>query len=316
MKKSIFFLCLIFHQCYAQDPYFVQAHNNAMYLNPALTGCFIKPVISVSGRLQWPQLTGTYTTMSASYHQLVRLIHGGIGAYYMHDDAGDGTLMMDRVNLSYALHLEIGEELTVRIGGSGGYVKRTADWNKLTFGDMIDPRYGFVYPTTEVRPRSSITFWDFGAGFVIYTEKLYLGGAIDHLNEPDESFISQASGGKLPAKIMVNPGCNIRLGDAASLFSINPDLIYTKQKNFSQTVISVTAKLKYFLLGSGYRSNDGIIFSLGGEGKFFRIMYSYDRVISRLANSFGDSHELFISFRLYKIKPSKGKWTPINMVAF
>jgi type IX secretion system PorP/SprF family membrane protein len=316
VKAFVISAVLFCQTCLAQDPYFVQAHNNALYLNPALAGCFISPVLTFSGRLQWPDLNGTYRTVSASYHQLVRHLHGGLGAYYLYDNAGEGTMQTSRVNLSYAVHLEIKQKLTLRVGITGGYVSRTVDWNKLTFGDMIDPRYGFVYPSTVAMPPSTITFFDCGIGIAAYTRKFYVNAAVDHLNEPDESFIRPAPGSNLPRKLLLNAGMHIRLTENSDRISLSPDILYLSQRDFSTTVASVTAKLGWLLLGAGMRINSGAIFSVGGELKFLRLMYSYDLENSSLAEATGSSHELFIGFKLYMLKPAKGMWTPVNMVAF
>ena len=50
------------------------------------------------------------------------------------------------------------------------------DWSNLTFGDMIDPQLGFIYPTAEDinNNASSISFPDFSAGLLGYSENFFL----------------------------------------------------------------------------------------------------------------------------------------------
>jgi glycosyltransferase involved in cell wall biosynthesis len=49
------------------------------------------------------------------------------------------------------------------------------DWSKLTFGDMIDPRRGFIYQTGDVpRGNGKRGYFDASAGFVGYTDIFYL----------------------------------------------------------------------------------------------------------------------------------------------
>ncbi|MEZ4889562.1 MAG: hypothetical protein R2779_03050 [Crocinitomicaceae bacterium] len=52
------------------------------------------------------------------------------------------------------------------------------DWDKLTFGDMIDPRKGFIYQTGD---RSTWWFgqgfFDASAGIVGYSDIFYFGVA-------------------------------------------------------------------------------------------------------------------------------------------
>lgn len=287
-----------------------------MYLNPALTGCFISPVVSVSERIQWPKLTGTFKTVTASYHQLVRILHGGLGFYFMYDNAGEMTMETSRLNLSYAAHFEINDQFKLRVGVTGGYVKRTIDWDKLTFGDLIDPRYGFIYPITTERPPSSKAFYDCGIGIVAYTKKIYFGFAADHLNQPDESFIRPAPGSRLPMKLIVNAGADFQIGSTDGRISISPDLIFLQQKSFTQTIASVTGKFYYLLIGTGLRIDNGFILSVGLENRWIRLCGSYDQSNSSLANKVGASYELSVAFKLYTFLPAKGNWTPIGMKSF
>jgi len=318
LKTHLFLIVslLFFQNIHAQDPKFAQSHSNAIYLNPALTGCFISPVISESYRSQWPNLSGTFKTYSTSYHQFVHALHGGVGFYYMYDNAAEGTLQTNRINVSYAAHFEVTEKLVLRIGVTGGYVSRKADWDKLTFGDMIDPRYGYIYPTVESRPPSTKSFFDCGIGTVAYMKNFYFGAAIDHLNEPDESFITNAEGGNLPSKFLLNAGGYIPIGDEASKFSINPDIIYLSQRDFDQTTLSVTFRIKYLLLGSGISDYRDGIFLVGFENKFLRLSYSYDWTSFAYSDLSAYSHEVFLSVKLFKVLPKKRTWTPINMEAF
>ena len=220
-----------------------------------------------------------------------------------------------RFNLCYAAHFEIKNKLVLRVGFTGGYVKRTIDWDKLTFGDLIDPRYGFIYPTTENRPPSSKSFFDFGIGTVAYMENFYAGFALDHLNQPDQSFIRSAPGSKLPVKIMANAGFHFPIGDHAYNISINPDLVFLNQRDFNMTIASVTARLNYMLIGMGLKFNSGPVFIGGLEGKLLRITYSYDYSNSLLANKKSGSHEFLLAFKIHGVHPKKGNWTPINLEA-
>jgi type IX secretion system PorP/SprF family membrane protein len=232
----------------------------------------------------------------------------------MHDNANEGTLKTDRINVSYAAHFEIADKLVLRVGATGGYVNRKVDWDKLTFGDLIDPRYGYVYPAMQSKPPSTKAFFDCGIGIVGYMKNVYAGVAIDHLNQPDVSFISEGAREGLSSKLMVNVGGYIPLGDSSKMISINPDIIYQKQNDYDLTITSVTIRLKYILLGGGFRGDNNTMLLIGFENKFLRICYSYDRSFS--SNVDFDSGEIFLAVKLFKVVPKKRKWTPINMEAF
>ena len=51
-------------------------------------------------------------------------------------------------------------------GAKAAMVNKYLDWDKLTFGDMIDPRRGFIYQTGDVQRGGSRYFFDASAGVV------------------------------------------------------------------------------------------------------------------------------------------------------
>ena len=76
----------------AQDPQFTQFYANPLYLNPAFAGTARCPRICMNYRNQWPSLSGTYVTYSASYDQHIDALNGGLGIMVNQDDQGRGIL--------------------------------------------------------------------------------------------------------------------------------------------------------------------------------------------------------------------------------
>ena len=134
--------------------------------------------------------------------------------------------------------------------------KKSVDWNKLTFGDMIDNRYGFVNTTAEVNPQNTVTNVDFSAGLLGYSSSFFIGSAAHHLLEPDEAFISPGVS-PLPMKITAHTGAIIPIGHQSARYkrrrrrnantlpesSISPKILYQKQKDFQQLKIIQTTLL-------------------------------------------------------------------------
>ena len=76
------------------------------------------------------------------------------------------------------------------------------DWSKLSFGDMIDPRRGFIYETQDV-PRGENVQRGFGAG-LLASRTNSTRGRWTYLNEPNESLVIGVS--RLPMKITGHAG--------------------------------------------------------------------------------------------------------------
>ena len=162
-RMLMVFLMFMALSAVGQDPEFTQFYANPLYLNPAFAGSSRCPRVNINYRNQWPALTGTFVTYSASYDQHFEGLGGGLGLLVLNDKAGEGTLSTTNMSLIYSYQLNVTREFSIRTGMQGTFVQKKLDWDKLTFPDMIDPRYGFIYQTREIRPETTTNFWDFSA---------------------------------------------------------------------------------------------------------------------------------------------------------
>lgn len=70
IKLSVFIFFAIVTTLQAQDLQFTQFYANPLYLNPAFAGSVRCPRICMNYRNQWPNLSGTYVSYSASYDHM------------------------------------------------------------------------------------------------------------------------------------------------------------------------------------------------------------------------------------------------------
>lgn len=300
--KNLFLLGLFyvsFHSM-AQDPTFTQFYSNPVYLNPALAGSSGCPRIALNYRNQWPQLTGNYITYAAAYDTYAKNLSGGVGIMAMHDQQGQGTIQTSMIAGTYSYYLKVNRKFRIMFGGQAAYFQKYLDWSKLTFGDMIDPRRGFIYQTGDVpRGNGSHGFFDVSAGMVGFTKNFYFGVAAHHLNRPDESMILGDS--RLPIRVTGHMGANIKLGQRgrySSSTTLMPNVIYQYQNGFQQFNIGAYLKYEAFTIGAWYRNRDAFIVSLGITTEKFRIGYSYDLTVSQLGGVTGGSHEISMGINL------------------
>ena len=284
----------------AQDPTFTQFYSNPVYLNPALAGSSGCPRVALNYRNQWPQLTGNFITYAAAYDTYAKNLSGGVGIMAMHDQQGQGTIQTSMIAGTYSYYLKVNRKFRIMFGGQAAYFQKSLDWSKLTFGDMIDPRRGFIYQTGDVpRGNGSHGFFDVSAGMVGFTKNFYFGVAGHHLNRPDESMILGDS--KLPIRLTGHMGANIKLGQRgrySSNTTLMPNVIYQYQNGFQQFNIGAYLKYEAFTIGAWYRNRDAFIVSLGITTEKFRIGYSYDLTVSQLGGVTGGSHEISIGINL------------------
>ena len=312
MKKITLSLLLVAlsGELLAQDPTFTQFYANPVYMNPALAGSSGCPRVALNYRNEWPQLTGNYVTYAAAYDSYFKNISGGVGLVAMHDVQGQGTLQTSMIGASYSYYLKVNRKFRLMFGTQAAYYQKYLDWSKLTFGDMIDPRRGFIYNTGDVPRGGSRYFFDASAGIVGYSKHFFFGVAANHLNMPNESMIIGES--KLPMRFTGHMGAEIKLG-AKSKYnnsaSIMPNIIYQYQNGFQEIAIGTYVKYGVFNVGAWYRNRDAFILSFGVNTGKFKIGYSYDVTVSKLNNGVsGGSHEVSLGLNLNcKDKPSTFK---------
>ena len=319
MKKLITAVSFLFiiGNVLAQDPTFTQFYANPLYLNPAFAGSNNCGRIASNYRNEWPQLTGNYITYSASYDQYFKNISGGFGILATNDHQGQGTIKTSMLGLIYSYHATLTRKWKLLFGARAAWYQKSLDWDKLTFGDMIDPRRGFIYATGDVPRGGTRGFFDASAGTVIYNKNFFAGAAVHHLNRPNESMIIGDS--KLPMRFTAHMGAEIQLGAKSkysNITSIMPNVIYQYQNGFQELSVGTYIKYGAFNAGAWYRNRDAFILTIGINTGKFRLGYSYDVTVSKLNNGVsGGSHEVSLGFNL-KCKTSVQKFRMISCPSF
>lgn len=305
----------------AQDPEFTQFYANPLYLNPALAGSKRCPRIGLNYRNQWPNLTGSFVTSSASYDQFVDGLNGGIGFYAMTDNAAN-TLKTTRAAFMYSYKISVSRKFSVNLAAEAAFFQKSVDINKLTFGDMIDPRRGFVYQTNDVVPGNAVSGVDFSAGILGYTEIFYFGAAAHHLTEPNESLLGNQSdqNARLPMKITGHAGAMIPLEGGSTSYNksktfISPNILFRQQGTFTQLNVGLYLKSGALTYGVWYRNKDAFIATIGLETDNFRLGYSYDVTLSKLGIASGGSHEVSLGI-VFPCKPKKKRYRTISCPSF
>jgi type IX secretion system PorP/SprF family membrane protein len=292
----------------AQDPEFTQFYANPLYLNPAFAGSNICPRVCINYRNEWPAISGTYVTTSVSFDRFVYKIKSGLGVLVTNDRAGQGTLNTTNISGIYSYQWRPTRNVSVNVGFQATYGEKKLDWSKLSFGDQIDDKRGFVYNSNEITGRSKRSFADFSAGAVMFTKRYFIGFAANHITQPDESLLQNGSS-KLPIKYTAHAGAVIPVGGQGSETSISPNILYQKQQDFQQINLGVYITKGSLVGGLWYRNNDAFIVLLGFQHGIFKIGYSYDVTISKLSNASAGSHELSLGFQFFCKKP-KPKYRP------
>ena len=317
---SALFVGVAPQECHAQDPEFSQFYSNPLLLNPAFAGTARGPRVVMSHRNQWPAMSGAFVTQAVGYDQHFNSIQGGLGLVVMNDQAGQNTLTTTRITGMYSYQQAITRKLSLRMALEASYFQKALDWSNLTFGDMIDPRRGFIYETQDTPRGETVKKVDFGAGLLAFTEKFYAGVAGHHLNEPNESLVVGTS--RLPMKITGHAGAKLPLQRSVKGVEawISPNILYRRQGEFQQLNIGTYVSKGPLVAGVWHRgffsedTRDALIVLLGVETSLMRFGYSYDITISDLTPATGGAHELSLSMKF--ASPQRSKFRTVSCPTF
>ncbi len=316
-----FFSLLLFIFCsmsvFSQDLEFTQFYSNPIYLNPAFAGSHGCPRFALNYRNQWPSLTGSYVSYAAAYDQYFKSISGGFGLILVNDVQAK-TINTTTGSLIYSYHAKINRKWSMYFGAKATWVQKSLDWSKLTFGDMIDPRKGFIYQTGDVKRAGNRGFFDASAGFVLFSKIFNFGLAAHHLSQPNESMILGPSD-PLPIRFTAHTSANIPISKYSKYTgstNIMPSIIYSYQNGFSQLNIGTYINHGILQVGTWFRNRDAFILTVGVNTGLFKVGYSYDVTVSKLNNGIsGGSHEISMGFNL-NCKKAAPKFRTISCPSF
>ncbi|MBO4738156.1 MAG: PorP/SprF family type IX secretion system membrane protein [Bacteroidales bacterium] len=309
----------------SQDLHFTQFYAAPLYLNPAMAGTAVCPRLVANFRMQWPNITGKYTSYAASYDQYFKALSGGIGVLFVGDRAGQNTVVTNCFSLMYSFKADLTRKVTLRLGLQATLQQKSINLNNLTFGDMVDPRYGFVYATAENIGNYTKFVADFAAGVLVYSDKMYGGIAVHHFTQPKESFFnSDSKDDRLPMKITAHWGANfdvkkrMRSKQSFGDMSLSPNLIFQYQSKISGGYQYTTINYGMYFgcypviagvwFRQGLKNADALMFLVGIEYKVFRVGYSYDVTLPSkkyMKPSTGGAHEVSVQYILPCPKTSR-----------
>ena len=298
----------------AQDPVFSQFYAAPLRLNPALAGVTTAPRFTLNYRSQHTTYPSAFTTVAGSYEQPIENTPSSFGFRLMTDRQLEGAYRNTEIALVYSYDVRINDELGARLGLAAGVLSTGLDFNRLTFGDVLDPRIGADGVTMEALAAQSKTSADFGAGVVLYGQNYYAGFSFDHLNRPDESLIelnTNLYAGR-PQRLTITGGAQLpikRFSNRRRPSYITPNFLYASQTNFRQLNLGAYFGYGPVAVGGWYRhafeNADGLIAAVRFRKDVLQIGLSYDAVTSALRTvpgGLGATYEVSIGIDVSRSK--------------
>lgn len=263
------------------------------YYNPAIVGSRGISMANIAYRNQWVGFSGAPSLVLGNFNGSVKgLGKHGYGITFMSERTGITQSTAAYVN--YAYHIKLGEKTKLGLGVQPGFLQYRVRLYDAQLADENDEVLtGTVY---------SANAFDFSTGFNLYHEKFFLMGSLHHLLGDEIRFTSYNT--NLEYHLSGIAGYNFKLKKGTT---IQPSVLV---KYARPVPVQYTAMLKAefknkFWVGLLYRSDDAVGINLGLNFKErFSLMYAYDYTVSSLANYQTGSHEIALSIKITKEKPS------------
>ncbi|OEJ99494.1 PorP/SprF family type IX secretion system membrane protein [Roseivirga misakiensis] len=320
----------------AQDAQFSQFYAAPLYINPAFTGASQFTRFGVNYRSQWPNLQASFETFSFYADHYIDRYNSGIGLIVTTDREGQEGLTSTNIGFSYAYQLQLTENLVFRPGVQYSLFSRNAAFQNLVFTNQINTITGEIDrtitdPAIIAGQDLQSNFGDISVGGVLYSRRLFLGVALQHITEPNQSLLDGDEFSVLPARLTIHGGYKIDLRSGGlrndltytlKERSITPVFQYKEQGPFSQLDIGAFLHLEPINFGLQYRglpykqfedfpNHESLIFSLGVTTNNFNIGYSFDYTLSKLTINAGGAHEFSLSYIIDFSKPQitpRSRW--------
>jgi type IX secretion system PorP/SprF family membrane protein len=316
MRKifTISFLLSLATFCFSQDPEFAQYYSAPLYLNPAFAGTANDHRFIANYRNQWPAVSNGFVTYAFSYDYNLQNLNSGIGAMLVTDKAGTAGLKSTELSFQYSYRVQLADKWVFSSGLNFGVASRNIDFNKLIFNDQLnlDQSGNTSSGDPMLRNANSTTYFDFGAGGLIYNRKIWFGFAAWHLNKPNRSLLNENAA--IPIKTTVHGGIRIPLYHGLMkrdrVAAIAPSFVYKRQGNFDQLDIGTYFLYEPIVVGLWYRgiplqqnvrdniSQDAVVIILGFQLTSLELSYSYDLTVSELGPPAGGAHEVALKYKL------------------
>jgi type IX secretion system PorP/SprF family membrane protein len=257
---KIFFGLLFVAELRAQDMYFVCFQRSLLNHNPAFAGCSGKLRAQVAQNVLWPGLGARYN----SFAGVDSYVGNGssVGLSWSRQQEATVQRRFD-VSAYYCNRISLfNKKIIVQPGISVSYAGIRANWNKLQFGDEIDPNLGFVYESNEIQGLRIKTGMDFNAGLLIFNKSFFSGISVLHILQHDEAFLGGPDA--LHMRIGFQGGGNILLN---KMISLHPSLQFATQMDSQFGSLGCSALFKNWQLGFNFSTNKSISVVAGWQNK-------------------------------------------------
>lgn len=305
MKKIviiILFFGLAWNSTAQQMGSFSQTIENKYLINPAVVGSDNTMPVFLGYKRLWTGINAAPSTQMLTFHMKLDDKLGGVGAKVF--NYSTGHLSKAGLNLSYAYHLDLNDDLKLSFGLSGALYQVHLDKSALKLEDAND-----VAITNSVE---KLIVPDANFGAYLYSDNYYVGISSLQLFGRRVDLLNDNLDFNQERHYFLNAGYIFELQND---FKLEPStLVKYVESNFGQWDLYLKTTYKDMVwFGLGYRSDfdfapNDVIISLGVQKENIKLGYAFDYNMTSLGAHSNGTHEIIFMYMFGKTNNSAYKW--------
>lgn len=274
----------------AQHPVFYAMNQAYLSSNPAFAGSSGGVRFQGAVALQNPGTNYANLAWYTGADVSLNRIHSGIGLSYQVLDYQQ-SLRRSQIDFSYAFKIHKGI-FTFVPAVQLSYFDIQLNKYGTSYGDMIDPRRGFIWNTNEIGPSADKQNISISPGILIYTHGFFFGASLLDANRPDEGLQGPSA---RPVTQIYQAAYRLLIG-AERTYRLDTYIKTTFQNpknNMYQCGLYLTG-FDLWTIQASYRYNDAWIAGVGLNKKRIKAGYNIGYHY-RKSDPAAYSHELYLS---------------------
>jgi type IX secretion system PorP/SprF family membrane protein len=250
----------------------------------------------------------------ASYDYNISDLNSGIGGFVLQDRAGTSNLVTTQGGINLAYRVKVNKFSEARGGLMVSMAQKKIDNTGLIFNDQLVTGSS---TSTDLKAER-VNYVDMGAGVLFNSTNYWIGASARHINQPNASIVGNTE--PMPLYISIHGGYRYiisALGAGKTKLEeyVSMSVHYRNEQKYDQFDIGAYYFKSFLNVGlwyrglpfkrykPGYPNRESIAVLVGLEipDKNFRIGYSYDVTVSKLAisNTQG-AHEVSLIYEIAK----------------
>jgi type IX secretion system PorP/SprF family membrane protein len=292
MKQIILFLILFTQLLWTNGQSNIRINNywdNTYYINPASINDKYLSVYSMAVRKQWVSFPGSPTTAFATATKYIDASHTQYGLKVFEDKIG--YTLTSNLALSYAYSVNLDYVWKLNLGLAASFQNMTYDLNMIDLPTKDDP--------TVYKKLAHINNFNADMGLELTNKNWRIGASSQNI------FSLFFAGDK--QQINSNFAYAIYRQVNENMISYGGGTTLIQYRNLTQMELNVTSYFKsnrmdeLFQVGAFYRPKSELGAIVGFNlSQAILLSYSYDFNVGGISRSSVGSHELMLTYRMYK----------------